>query len=352
MSRKVRQDYLSLLRCALWDGDFPPAPRRTRAVLRLADAQKTVPLIGDVLHRAGYPLTDKAAEKVAKRIVAAQRLNTDLDREGEAILQEWAEAGITGILLKGQSLARCYPRPHLRVCGDIDFYVQEADYRHACKLVFRREDLLGDVRIVDEGEKHLCLKRDHVIVEVHRRALILRSPEKDARWQEIEAEGLKGSAPERTFNALYIFLHAWEHFGGNGLGVRQLCDWALFLHKNAGELDLTKLQAWLSELDLMDPWQVFGALAVNGLGLPASEMPFYDLHFRRRGLYLLRLILREGNFGRNRPARKNRSKWSRAGKKIRTALSIPARALKLLPVFPSLSLSYLRNGLADGFRKL
>ena len=351
MNRKVREEYISLLRCALWGGDFPPVSHLA-GILRLAHGQKTEPLIADVLQRGAYPLPEKAAEELMKRLLATQRLNTELDGEGKAILQEWAADGISGIILKGQGLARCYPRPRLRVCGDIDLWVPEKDYDRACELLLKRERSLGEVRIVDEGDKHLCIKRDYVVIEVHRRALILRS--QDLLWQQIERDGLagRGPIPEDNFNALFIFLHAWEHFCGDGIGLRQLCDWALFLHSRAGTLDLGLLRSRLEALRLLKPWQVFGALAVDGLGLPADEMPFYDARFRRLGLYVLRMILQEGNFGKARPVKQKRSGRSTAGKKVHTALSLPVRAVRIFPVFPGVAFRFLGRGLKEGFRKL
>ena len=351
MKRKVREEYISLLRCALWGGDLPPVSHLS-GVLRLAHSQKTEPLVADVLQRGAYPLPEKAAEELMKRLLATERLNTELDVEGKAILQEWAAEDISGIILKGQGLASYYLRPLLRVCGDIDLWVPEEDYDRACELLLKRERSLGDVRLVDEGDKHLCIKRGHVVIEVHRMALIL--PTKDILWQQIEQEGLSGpgTTPEENFNALFIFLHAWEHFCGDGVGLRQLCDWAMFLHWQTGKLDLALLRSRLEALQLLKPWQVFAALAVDGLGLPADEMPFYNARFRRRGLYILRMILKEGNFGKARPVKQKRSGRNTASKKMHTALSLPQRAIRLFPVFPGLSFRFLGRGLKKGFRKL
>ena len=364
MNRKVREEYLSLLRCALWDSDLPPAPSHTPKLLQLANAHVTLPLITDVFQRAGYPLSPENREKMEEILSKATRLNQELDREVTAILQEWAAEGIRGVLLKGPGLARNYPRPGLRGCGDLDLWVPDRDYRRACDLLLKREKALGKIRTLDKGEKHMSVYRGLIIVEVHRRLLVMPEYAQDILWQGMEKEGLSKDlapvdidgvtvfTPEPTFNALFVFAHAWEHFRGSGVGLRQLSDWTLFLHARARSLDRKRLGAWLEALQLMKPWQVFGALAVHGLGLPAEEMPFYDARYRRRGACLLRMILREGNFGRNRPARKNRIERSAFVNSLHTALSLPVRAVRLLPVFPALAYSILRNGLTDGLRKL
>ena len=43
--------------------------------------------------------------------------------------------GINAILLKGQGMARYYPNPLRRQCGDIDLYIGMEDYDKACELV-------------------------------------------------------------------------------------------------------------------------------------------------------------------------------------------------------------------------
>ena len=66
--------------------------------------------------------------------------------------------GIEGILLKGQGLARDYPVPHHRMCGDIDFYTG-SDYERNGKLIrfalsrgFAADDIRQCIDLPDENE--------------------------------------------------------------------------------------------------------------------------------------------------------------------------------------------------------
>ena len=47
---------------------------------------------------------------------------------------------------------------------------------------------------------------------------------------------------------------------------------------------------------MMSPWQTFGAVLVNHLGLPAEEFPFYRPDIDSDPV--LRFILDDGNFGK------------------------------------------------------
>lgn len=43
-----------------------------------------------------------------------------------------------------------------------------------------------------------------------------------------------------------------------------------------GDIDKAKLRRILEDMDLMGPWQAFGCVLVEKLGMPAEAFPFYD----------------------------------------------------------------------------
>lgn len=115
---------------------------------------------------------------------------------------------------------------------------------------------------------------------------------------KLDFGGININTPSDNFNAFYVFNHMWHHYLAGGVGLRQVCDWTMFLHSRAGKLDFTYLSQLLSEMKLMGPWQTFGCIVVNFLGLPKEEFPFYDSNFNKRSQKVLNRILKEGNFGR------------------------------------------------------
>jgi hypothetical protein len=52
-----------------------------------------------------------------------------------AVVQELREYGIDPVLLKGQGIAKYYPVPELRQCGDIDIYVGENHFAKTCEVI-------------------------------------------------------------------------------------------------------------------------------------------------------------------------------------------------------------------------
>lgn len=59
--------------------------------------------------------------------------------------------------------------------------------------------------------------------------------EKDFRFWE--CLGTNVSLPSVKFDSVFIFTHFIQHFYHSGLGLRQICDWTMHLHRFATEMD-------------------------------------------------------------------------------------------------------------------
>ena len=196
-------------------------------------------------------------------------------------------------------------------------------------------------------------------LEIHEYTETLDDAKKNARYQAFSDEGtttglvpivfngVSVQTPEDTFNAFYIFHHLWHHTIGLGMGLRQVCDWAVFLHTHAGQLDEKRLRTYLSELSLMDQWQVYASLIVQYLGVKADEVPFYDAKKNRRAERLLHYILTEGD---NRAFKFGRPE-QQAKKKAATLRYIFHKTTRFLPIFPSQAMRYFIHSIHTGLKK-
>ena len=109
--------------------------------------------------------------------------------------------------------------------------------------------------------------------------------------ERLEVSGLELTVPEPTFNALFVFMHSWEHMLTKGANVRQLCDLALLLRHYKDRIDRSRLERYLKELHLSDVWQLYAYNLVNGLGLEAGDMPFYSEKAAQRAERLMTDLL-------------------------------------------------------------
>lgn len=255
------------------------------------------------------------------------------------------EAGITPVLLKGQAYAQHYPQPEWRQCGDIDLYIGETDYPRA--VATAREcgwqSLPGENE--QPGAKHYgCFLRG-VRIELHRVVAILDRPAANRRFQRWSHGQLSGttrtmrvgdtdvSLPPPLFDVVFVFQHLYHHFLNGGVGLRQLCDWVLLLHAHSSIIDRGELESLLRRFGLLHGWKMFGCIAVDRLGLPEPEFPFYFPLYRARAEKIFGIILCEGNFGRHAPGQTPRPDSYWRGK-LHSYTRYQKRLFSLFPLAP------------------
>lgn len=370
--------YLELLRASLWEREaVVVAPVDWPAVVALAQRQSTLCLVAQAALQLDGSLQPPAAlqsqlqAQLMKTVNAHASTNRMIARMARALQDE----GIRPVLLKGQGMAAYYHQPLLRECGDIDLYVGAASYEQACRIVDEQAAAItqkahdAHEASSEEASASFSLSTDkHYAVELgkglslelHQYTEKLSSPKRDAIYQQISDvgtsqqlvpmtfDGVEVMTPSDDFNAFYVFHHLWHHVIGMGLGQRQLCDWAVFLHTHARKFDVSKLGQWLKEMDLLDIWRVFGCMVVRHLGLPAEEMPFYDERLYRRADKLLAYMLREGN---NLDFKYGRSE-NLLLRKTATFRYIHRKLFHLLPIFPSIAVRTYLHELGEAVKKV
>ena len=228
------------------------------------------------------------ANSMRMKAVCMQNMQTQaklqivLERAWKAL----EKAGIQPVLMKGAGLAALYPDPSMRQWGDIDLFVGKEQYHPACAVM--RETFPNALKFDEELDhyKHYNIIADGVSIETHRVSVSMTHPMDVRRYAKMEAFGVKHASElkigdlrlkvfEPTFNALFVFLHSWEHMMTKGAGVRQLCDLAMLLHTNKEAIDTRLLRQWLKALHLYDVWQLYAYNLVQSLGYPREEMLFY-----------------------------------------------------------------------------
>ena len=216
--------------------------------------------------------------------------------------------GIIPILLKGQAYARSYPRLDMRQCGDIDLYVGEDSYFPAFTAVkkfgWKREE-----RFLP-NEKHYGCWLNGIRIELHRIAGQLPSHSSDRmfqKWSQVQLNesrayfivgGEKVKVPTPIFDVIFVFMHLYLHFLSGGIGLRHICDWTMLMHAHAGKINPIELERNLKDFRLLKAWKIFAHIAVEHLGLPPEECPFYSSNNRTEADRILEFVMKEGNFGR------------------------------------------------------
>ena len=312
---KMYPVFFSLLRSGMYGTPIPEAELPDsidwKSIIALARKYVVLGIIIDsvaLLPEHLHPSASTMA-KMNKFAIGLIQTNLILDRTAARLVTFLRKHDIEGVLLKGQGVARFYRQPQMRQCGDIDFYVGRKIYKKAvalCKAHLMKKG--GDCH---ETDQHFDFTLDKVTIELHRIASRIYSPVRNAAFQKWVEEELEHSPERRTltvgetdislppldFDAIYIFYHAWRHLITGGIGMRQICDWAMIFHSKSEDIDKDKLVKNIRRFGMTVGWKLFACIAVRCLGVGAEKIPLYDPSFSKKADKVLEDILDGGNFG-------------------------------------------------------
>ena len=349
--------YLELLRAGLWNRPAVVSGSvKFSEIMSLAASQNTQPTVSKaLLDKMGAKLPPQAYDALLESVRKCDKSHEAANQVIAYCFSALEGEGIHPVLLKGQGIASWYPVPTIRQAGDIDIFVSEFDHaREVMKRLFGAE--------TEVGGKHVTFHVGGTLdIELHKYTETLGNKRRNAEYQrisdagtsqgleQVNLDGALVNTPEPTFNAFYILHHLWCHFKAMGIGMRQLCDWAVFLHSHSGRLDLESLEKWLDCFKLKDVWQVFGCAAVQTLGLPPEDVPFYDASKAGRGSRLAGFFLVQGDNREFKHGRQGQSKLKHKGGSLRF---IHRRLKMMFPIFPGKALLQYVGDIKNGLLKL
>lgn len=300
-------DLTPYIRCALWGIEPEEQELDWAAVMRKAQEQTVLVLVlyGAERMMAGKVKPGQVFEWIS---VTGQIRQQNLKMNVElASFDKFMKAQqIDYCVVKGQVVASCYPEPMLRQSGDIDLYCTTENYKRFNGLLSAK----GVRTHYDASEKHVEFERHGFMYELH---WTLNNFSKK-KWQDyfdgilqrdkgitVNVGGTEIPTLSATMNALYIFIHLFHHLIHSGVGLRQLCDWMMWLHQYKDEINREELIQHLKSLELERPYRVLGAVLVEQLGLPENEFPLAITDKdRKRSRKVMADIMMMGNFGHNK----------------------------------------------------
>lgn len=149
------------------------------------------------------------------------------------ILDEMAKGNVKTAVLKGTSVAAFYRHPEVRMTGDIDILVRESDMKTCGGIL-----LSMGFEKTHETEMHDCYKKKGVSVEVHRAVSRFPATEKGQyalRFMKCALDSTDSHAMGgyvfpmlgKPHHMVALLSHMERHMGASGIGLRQMCDWAV-----------------------------------------------------------------------------------------------------------------------------
>ena len=274
-----------------------PTPRDWAMVWRMACQQAMAGVLYEGILR--LPEAQKPPEQIlsqwkeaTERIASTYALHEKHTPELEAILERM---GLHGSILKGTCLARLYPLPERRACGDIDVWIG-GTHETILKAFSEAGYNVYDV-IYQEAKADIFPDTD---VELHFHASKMYNPLLNARLQKwLEANS--PIRPDRTltfpsarFNAVYCMSHMYRHYLEGGIGMRQMLDYYYVL-RNLSPSDREPVYKALKHLGMKRFTAAVMTSVQFNFGLEEEYLLCPPDH--KLGRRLVEDIIRLGNFG-------------------------------------------------------
>jgi len=189
-------------------------------------------------------------------------------------------------IIKGQAVAQAYQKPLIRLSGDIDFLVAEEDFDKVNHLF---AEFNHDYEFHHEADLHHALHIDDVWVENHamaksyftKRLDRVLEQERKRMFSEKDFDhyiynGMTISMPNPEYHALFILGHILRHMTTEGISLKQLCDWVMFLHANNSNIDHQRLSVMIRDAHFDEVWHQFSLFANYFFG---SQVQLQDAVF-------------------------------------------------------------------------
>ena len=272
---------LALIRSSLWSaaGELPQAD--WAAVEKLAMDQGVLWMLYPGAKHYPQQIPAEYMRSWRSALHAGVLKNDRINAVQKEMLAWLAQREIPAVILKGTSCARCYPFPEARTLGDIDLLVAP----NHLQTVGAYLEAQGFASADKDNVLHASYHRHGVVVEVHRTA----SSAPDSAGGRIVEEAMShflddirlAEIADMQFpvlsdanQALMLLLHMERHMILGGIGLRQLCDWAAFVHASDAAHWENASIALLKKCGLFIYAQVITKACVKYLGLDADHAPW------------------------------------------------------------------------------
>ena len=232
-----------------------------------------------------------------------------------------SNANIKHVFMKGLVCGSRYPIPGMRTCGDIDFVVAPHDFSKTL-------DVLSTVSMVDRTlvhEHHGMARMHDVTLEPHYKVHNYQNHKTDSVMTDLFLQVLDGGINFITlhldacsetgnreitfqvptfpieFEGMFLVSHMVNHVYEEGLGLRQVVDFALWAKKCAtdSKFDMRLHGYYLQRMRLTRAHRIFVRICEKYLALP-QDIFGYE-YSKREMAFADKLtldIMRVGNFGR------------------------------------------------------
>lgn len=207
------------------------------------------------------------------------------------LAEKWSKNGCRVMVFKGQANGMLYPKPEHRSPGDIDCYLiydnendDEKSPRSQFEAYKRGNEIAREAGSeVDEGwYKHSQIHYKGEMFENHQYFVHTRDGKRGKMLEKELEEALSVQDSSFTFqrcvmyppvqwNAMFLTYHACAHFVSEGLRLKQILDWAMFLKAHQNDVDWGSFYGFCERNHLTRFADAMNHIAANYIGVQIAN---------------------------------------------------------------------------------
>lgn len=239
------------------------------------------------------PVKDNLLNWIGLTMQDEQRYATQWKTAGEIALL-LKNKDIRTYVLKGFTVAECYPKPSHRCSADLDCYLRSTNSNAE---VWEDGNALVEqsgVKVNRNYYKNSTWFLPGLTVENHRWFTPFRGNKTLTKLEQLlqgliseddgndQIEGTWLNRPPVMLSALFLIEHAYSHFLHEGLTWRHVLDWVMFSRKYKDEIDWDQLGSWINEFGFRrfyDSYEKLGLFLIGEGGdlTEADKMMMVDV---------------------------------------------------------------------------
>lgn len=255
-------------------------------------------------------LDEKTRKQWNQTIIFQMTFWVKLMQEQELLIQLMNKNNIDMVIIKGAAAAIYYPRPDLRVMGDIDFLVHPQEFQKAYQILLENGYQLAYPE--DETPHHITLRKNNIVFEIHKTLSIIARNNAGKYGDYLQRLLIKGLSSieqkkienwefptlPRLQNGIVLLLHVVQHLN-SGLGLRQIVDWMMFVNSELNdETWRLEFQPILRKIKLEKFAITLTRMCQLHLGLRTEDITWCHSADPLLCNKLLDYFMEKGNFGR------------------------------------------------------
>lgn len=246
--------------------------------------------------------SDEKFSSLRQMLKSGLSANLCVNKEHLHLQRILSAENIPFVIIKGLSSAVYYPDVLLRSMGDVDFLIDEKDKERAIDALLKN----GITESAKSHGDHIVFSNDISRFEMHFEPAGIPTGFSGDKIREMFCDILPENkvfstpfgdinGPSAFHHGLIVLLHSCHHLTGEGIGLRHLCDWALFVSSMTDDEFRSLFEAKLKSVGLWKFAQILYATCEKYLSSPHRDWVGEvneELTFR-----MIEDVFAGGNFG-------------------------------------------------------